>query len=62
MLNKVLKENYYALDIALAWCLNAKNTLQNAHGFSPFQLAAYQNPSLPCAFTDKTPSTLDDTT
>ena len=58
MLNKVLKENYYALDIALAWCLNAKNNLQNAHGFSPFQLAAYQNPSLPCAFTDKLPALL----
>ena len=34
MLNKVLEENYCSLDIALAWCLNAENTLQNVHGFS----------------------------
>ena len=41
MLNKVLEENCI-LDIALAWCLKAKNTLKrtkNVHGFSPFQLA-----------------------
>ena len=44
MLNKVLEENYCSLDIALAWCLNAENTLQNVHGFSPFQLAIGQNP------------------
>ena len=56
MLNKVIEENHCSLDIALAWCLNAKNTLQNVHGFSPIQLAIGQNPSLPCAFTDKPPA------
>ena len=40
MLNKVLEENHCSLDIALAWCLNAKNTW---HGFSPFQLEIGQN-------------------
>ena len=52
MLNKVLEEDHCSLDIALAWCLNAKNTW---HGFSPFQLEIGQNPWLPCAFTDKPP-------
>ena len=56
MLNKVLEENHCSLDIALAWCQNAKNTLQNTHGFSPFQLAIGQNQSLPCTFTDKSPA------
>ena len=38
-----------------SWCLDAKNTLQSVHGFSPFQLAICQNASFPCAFTDKAP-------
>ena len=38
-----------------SWCLDAKNTFQSVHGFSPFQLAICQNPSFPCAFTDKAP-------
>ena len=58
MLNKALEENHFSLDIALAWCLNAKNTLQNVHGFSPFQLAIGENLSLPCTFTDKLPALL----
>ena len=44
MLNKVLEDNHCSLDIALAWCLNVKNSLQNVHGFSPFQNAIEQNP------------------
>ena len=43
MLNKVIEENHCSLDVTLAWCLNAKNTLKNLHGFSPFQLAIGQN-------------------
>ena len=56
MLNKVLEEQHCNFEVALAWCLNAKNSLQNVHGFSPFQLAIGQNPSLPCAFSDKLPA------
>ena len=40
------------------WCLNAKNTFQSVHGFSPFQLLICQNLSFPCAFTDKAPALL----
>ena len=32
VLNKVLEENRCSLDIILAVCENAKNSLQNAHG------------------------------
>ena len=56
MLNKVPEENHCSLDIALNWFLNAINTLQNVHGFSPFQLEISQNPSLSCTFTDKSPA------
>ena len=56
MLNKVPEENHCSLDIALNWFQNAINTLQNVHGFSPFQLEISQNPSLSCTFTDKPPA------
>ena len=36
MLDKVLEESKCSFEVALAWCTNAKNPLQNVHGFSPF--------------------------
>ena len=53
MLKMVLAENHCSLDMALTWCLNAKNYLQNVLGFSPFQLAIGQNTSLLNAANDK---------
>ena len=47
MLDKVLKETQCALELAVAWCVNAKNSLSNIHGFCPFQLAIGKNPKLP---------------
>ena len=47
------------LDIAVAWCINAKNSLQNVHGFSPFQLVFGRNPRLPGILVDRPPA-LDD--
>ena len=38
MLDKILEDQQLDLDITLPWCLNAKNSLANIHGFSPFQL------------------------
>ena len=35
-------------EMALSWALNAKNSLDNYHGFSPFQLHIGKNPLLPC--------------
>ena len=57
MLDKVLSENEdMDFDIALAWCVNAKNSLENCHGFSPYQLALGKNPSLPGFLHDKPPA------
>ena len=56
MLDKVLEDQQLDLDIALAWCINAKNSLANVHGFSPFQLVFRQNPNLPSTFSDKPPA------
>ena len=53
MFDKVLEDTYCDFDVALAWCLNAKNSLQNVHGFSLYQLAFGQNPILPAIVIDK---------
>ena len=54
MMDKALEESQHLdMDLTLAWCLNAKNSLANVHGFSPFQLVFGQNPKLPSTFTDK---------
>ena len=34
-------------EVALAWCINAKNTLQNVNGFSPAQIVYGRKPKLP---------------
>ena len=45
----VLKMMYdgFPLKIALAWSINAKNTLYNVSGFSPVQIVTGQNPNFP---------------
>ena len=55
-LNKVLEDTKCPFDIALQWCVNAKNSLHNVHGFSPYQLALGQNPRLPALLSDKPPA------
>ena len=44
------------LDVALAWAVNAKNTMQNHLGFSPIQLVLGTNPNLPNVFTNNVPA------
>ena len=56
MLDSIMEDNDINIDIALAWALNAKNSLQNCHGFSPYQLSIGSNPKLPCAFSDLPPA------
>ena len=56
MMDKTLEESQFGLALALSWCLNAKNSLTNVHGFSSFQLALGQNLRLPSTFIDKTPA------
>ena len=56
MLDKVLSDTPCNFDIALAWCVNAKNSMINVHGFTPFQLAFGKNPKLPSAFENLPPA------
>ena len=56
MLDKMLSDTPCDMHIALAWCISAKNSLQNCHGFSPYQLAIGHNPTLPCAYSDRPPA------
>ena len=56
MLDKVLEESSIDINLALSWCINAKNSLANVYDFSPFQLALRQNPKLNSIFIDKPPA------
>ena len=56
MLDKVLAESKCDFDSALAWCLTAKNSLQNVDGFTPFQIALGRNPSFPMAVENDLPA------
>ena len=53
ILSKILEESKCSFEVTLAWCTNGKNSLQNVHGFSPFQLALGQNPKLSSMINDK---------
>ena len=55
ILNRILEESANNIDIAVAWTINAENSLTYVHGFSPYQLAIDQNPILPHAATSKPP-------
>ena len=61
MLEKTLADTNCKLDFAIDWCINAKNSLHNVHGFSPYQLVFGRNPRLPGNLTNKLPA-LDDFT
>ena len=44
------------LEVALAWAVNAKNSMQNHNGFSPIQLVLGRNPNLPSVSTNRLPA------
>ena len=46
-------------EMALRWSLHAKNSLENAYGYTPFQLHTGRNPILPSATRDG-PAALED--
>ena len=45
MVGKVLSDVKCGLDVALAWCLSAKNSLLNSYGYSSDQLVFGYNPN-----------------
>ena len=49
------------LEIALAWAVNAKNSLSMVYGWSPYQLVFGANPNMPSVITNKPPA-LENTT
>ena len=58
---KVRDEYKLDWETSLGWAINAKNSLQSVHGFSPFQLVFGRNPNLPNILEDN-PSALEVTT
>jgi hypothetical protein len=56
MLHKVLHDTGCDFDLGLAWCVNAKNSLNNVQGFSSFQLSIGQNPRLPTVLSNRPPA------
>ena len=51
MIEAVLDDTGCNVDIAIAWSVNAKNSLNNVYGFSPYQLVMGRNPSIPNIMT-----------
>ena len=56
MLHRVTAENAMEFETALAWALQAKNSLTNVHGFSPAQLAIGYTPQIPDVMNSKPPA------
>ena len=56
MMEKVLSDVGCSLEVALAWCLSAKNALLNAYGYSPNQLVFRYNPNFPSVIENKLPA------
>ena len=56
MLDKIIDGSGCSLDVAISWAVNAKNSLANVHGFSPYQLVLGRNPVLPSVLHDKVPA------
>ena len=56
MIDKIKDESDVSTKVALAWAINAKNSLRNVYEFSPSQLVFGRNPSLPSILNDKCPA------
>ena len=55
VMEKVLLDVKCSLDVALAWCLSAKNSLLNSYGYSPNQLVFGYNPNFPSVLNNQLP-------
>ena len=56
MMEKVLLDVKYSLDVALAWCLSAKNYLLTSYGYTPVQLLFGYNPNFPSVLNNQLPA------
>ena len=55
VMEKVLLDVKCSLDVALAWCLSAKNSLLNSYGYSPNELVFGYNPNFPSVLNNQLP-------
>ncbi len=53
---KIKAENRCSWETALSWGLMSKNSLNNTHGFSSYQLVYGRSPNLPSTLTDRPPA------
>ena len=53
MLDKVIDVTDCDINLAVSWCVNAKNSLHNVSDFAPYQLILGTNPKLPFTLTEK---------
>ena len=56
MVDKIIADTDCSLEIALAWAVNATNSLHSAYGYSPNQLVFGSNSNLPSCLNDKPPA------
>ena len=61
MILKTKEETGCSTPIATAWATNARNSLQNVNGFSPYTLVYGRNPNLPTITNSKLPALSEDT-
>ena len=56
MLERILEGNKCSMEVALAWAVSAKISLQNVYGYSPNQLVFGKNPSFPTVLNNDPPA------
>ena len=55
-LMKMKEDTDLSWETAISWAVNAKNSLLNVHGFSPYQIVYGRNPNLPSVIVNKPPA------
>ncbi|CAG2221800.1 unnamed protein product [Mytilus edulis] len=53
---KVRESSYLSWETAISWAVNAKNSLVNVYGYSPYQIVFGRNPNLPSTLVNKPPA------
>lgn len=54
--SKIVEDTNCSVEVALCWAVHAKNSLQNIHGFSSYQIVFGKNPGLPSVLNNKLPA------
>ncbi|VDI51207.1 Hypothetical predicted protein [Mytilus galloprovincialis] len=54
--NKVRESSNLSWETAISWAVNAKNSLVNVYGYSPYQIVFGRHPNLPSTLVNKPPA------